>query len=84
MLTGAEASLKDAAEHVKSDLEPKEAQSMRKSLTEAKDMLNNVLNGAKTTAEESAELQPLAEQLEPLAEKIDVLEQWAAKLWATK
>ncbi len=84
MLTGAEASLKDAVEHVQPDVEPKEVQSLQKSLTEAKGLLNNVLNGARTAAEESEELQPLTEQLEPLVEKTDVLEQWAAKLWMTK
>ncbi len=84
MLTGVKASITNVVEHTQPEIEPQHAQSIQKSLTEAKGLLSTVLAGAKTAAEESEALQDTVEQLEPLVQQTDVLEQWAVKLWATK
>lgn len=82
---GAEQSVKDAAEKVEPEMQPEEAQSVQKSLTEATTLLSGILDGAKTVAQKASEIgssvKPLAEQLEPLVEKVGVAALWVAKLW---
>ena len=82
---GAEQSVKEAAEKVKSEIKPDEARSLQKSLEEATNLLSGILAGAKTVAQRAGEVgravKPLAEKLEPLVEKVGVAAFWVARLW---
>ncbi len=84
---GAEASLKEAAARVEGEeaVEPEQAESAQKSLTEAATLLGGILDGAKTVAEKAVEVgqavKPIADKLEPLLEKIGVAALWVGKLW---
>lgn len=73
---GAVQSVKDVVEKVKPEMQPDEATSMQKRLTETTSLLTNLLDGAKTLAEKAGEFgtaaQPIVEKLEPLVEKVAV------------
>jgi hypothetical protein len=82
---GAEASVNAAATQVEGEVNPKQAQSVQKSLVEATTLLGGILDGAKSVAEKATAVgqavQPIAEKLEPLVEKLGVAAFWVAKLW---
>jgi hypothetical protein len=82
---GAEQSVRDAVEKIEPDIKPDEAQSVRKSLTEATSLLEMILEGAQTVAEKTGEvgkaLQPVIERLGPLVERVGVAALWVARLW---
>ena len=82
---GAEASIKEAAAKIESDLDQGQAKSVQQSLTEATTLLSGILDGAKTVAEKSAEVgrtvKPIADHLAPLIEKLGIAALWVGKLW---
>lgn len=82
---GAEQSVKEAAEKVKSEMTREEAKSVRKSLDDAANLLERILEDAKTVGQKAVEVgravMPITEMLEPLVEKIGTAALWVTKLW---
>lgn len=81
----AEENLKEVAEKVKSEVGKEEAKTIGKRLGETTDILNKILDGAKSVVQKSVDvgkvLEPVTEKLGPLIDKITVAAMWAAKLW---
>jgi hypothetical protein len=82
---GAEQGVRDAIEKLKDDLKSEEAKSIQKSLDEATTLLNNILDGAATTAQKADAAgnaaKPLVEKLTSLVEKMGIATTWIAKIW---
>lgn len=84
-IQGTEQSIKDAADRLAPEMQPEQAESVQKRLTEATSLISSILERAKMVAEKAGEVsnavQPLVERLAPLVEKLGVAALWVAKLW---
>jgi hypothetical protein len=82
---GAQASVQQAADQLKAEIEKEQAASVQHCLIEATNLLSGILDGAKTVAEKAGEVsqvvKPLAEMLASLVEKLGVAAIWIARLW---
>jgi len=86
-IQGVKANIETTAELVKEpqNSKPEEKKTLQAGVTEAADLLGNILENANKVAEKASNagkaVQPLIELLAPLAKKVAVAALWAAKLW---